>query len=166
MHLDSPSPMLSSLPISTIKPHHRIAFYIPIIENTTNSSLVYVLQPQSPRKGLLVPNPKISEKGLSGQAQVQCSLLWLGDVSLLVKKTPIPWGPYEWDCEQFSRDGYDVTRNNPTWMYLTDKTRGLQLLSLCFPISIIHLILFLKYIPPKRVYDHIYMGKSYDLSLS
>lgn len=39
---------------------------------------------------------------------------------------------------------------------------GLQLLGLCFPVSILHLILFLKYILPKRVYDQINMGKSYD----
>ena len=41
MHLDSPSPMLFSY-FSMIKPHHRIAFYISIIENTTNSSLQFM----------------------------------------------------------------------------------------------------------------------------
>lgn len=42
MYLDSPSPMLFSLPISMINPHHRTDFYIPIIENTTNSSLQFM----------------------------------------------------------------------------------------------------------------------------
>lgn len=51
----------------------------------------YVFLPQPPGKELLVPNPT-SEMRFSGPAQGWCSLLWLGGMSLVVKKMTAPLG--------------------------------------------------------------------------
>ena len=73
-----------------------------------------------------------------------------------------PRGPYEWDCEQFSREGHDVTRNNPVRMYRTQNSSRLAVVRSMFSCIYTPLNTFSEIYPPKRVYDQINMGKSYD----